>query len=168
MKNSKRKQFKSGIYTPTNYQKFGQLKCIYRSSYELQFLKWCDNHPKISSVLYEKIVIPYICKTDGKMHRYYIDCKIVMNEFHGSKTYLIEIKPFRQTIPPKPSKRKKQSTILEESFNYTKNTSKWDSAKQYCKKMGWRWCILTEKGIYIDERFYPSDSEKNILGLTKK
>ena len=158
----KRKQFKSGIYRPKNVEKFGESKCLYRSSYEHQFLRWCDNHPKITNVQYEKVIIPYVCKTDGKMHRYYVDCRITMQESTGLKKYLIEIKPFRQTIPPKPSKRKKKSTILEENFNFLKNTSKWDCAKQYCKKMGWRWCILTEKGIYIDDRFY----EGKLLGLS--
>jgi hypothetical protein len=86
-----------------------------------------------------------------------------MQESSGPKKYLIEIKPFRQTLPPKPSKRKKQSTILEENFNWLKNNQgKWPAAKQYCKKMGWRWCILTEKGIYIDGKFY----EGKLLGLT--
>jgi hypothetical protein len=157
----KRKQFKSGIFRPENVEKFGESKCVYRSSYELQFLKWCDRHPKITKVLYEKIVIPYVCKTDNNLHRYYVDCMIHMQESTGLKKYLIEIKPFRQTIPPKPSKRKKTSTILEENLNYIKNQSKWNSAKQYCKKMGWRWCILTEKGIHIDDKFY----EGNLLGL---
>lgn len=163
MISKKRKQFKSGVYRPKNVEKFGETKCIYRSSYELQFLKWCDIHPKISKVQYEKIVIPYICKTDGKMHKYYVDCFIHMNESSGLRKYLIEIKPFRQTIPPKPSKRKKQSTILLENRNYIINTSKWSAAKQYCKKMNWRWCVLTERGIYIDEKFY----EKQMFGSTK-
>lgn len=109
---------------------------------------------------YEKIVIPYISKADGNMHRYYVDCKITMQESTGKKTYLIEIKPFRQTIPPTPSKRKKESTILQENFDYQTNTSKWNAARQYCKKMGWRWCILTEKGIYVDKKFY----EGSLLG----
>lgn len=158
----KRKQFKSGTYRPKNSEKFGKSSCIYRSSYELQFLKWCDNHSKIKNVKYENIIIPYVCKTDGRLHKYYVDCWINMEESTGLKTYLIEIKPFRQTIPPKPSNRKKKSTILEENFNHIKNTSKWLAAKQYCKKMGWRWCILTEKGIYIDNKFY----EGKMLGLT--
>ena len=157
----KRKQFKSGIYRPKNIEKFGESKCLYRSSYELQFLKWCDNHPKILSVQYEKIIIPYVCKTDSKLHKYYVDCRIMMRESTGPKKYLIEIKPFRQTIPPKTSNRKKLSTILEENFNWIKNNQgKWPAAKQYCKKMGWRWCILTEKGIYIDDKFY----EGKLLG----
>jgi len=154
VKHNKRKQFKSGKYRPINVDKFGETSCIYRSSYELQFLKWCDEHPRIKSVKYEKIIIPYQCKTDGKLHRYYLDCMITMDEGKNLKKYLIEIKPYRQTIPPQSSKRKKQSTIIQENFNYIKNQSKWEAASNYCKKMGWRWCILTEKGITIDGKFY--------------
>jgi len=162
---TKRKQFKSGVYYPQNPIKFSESKCIYRSNYELQFLKWCDANPKIEKILYEKIVIPYKCKTDNKLHRYYVDCMISMKESTGIKKYLIEIKPFRQTIPPKHSKRKKQSTILQENFNWVKNNKgKWPAAKQFCKMKGWRWCILTERGIYIDDIFY----EGNLLGKFKK
>lgn len=158
----KYKQFKSGVYRPLNYKKFGESKCIYRSSYELKFLKWCDHHPRVSRVRYEKIVIPYICPTDGKMHKYYLDFLITMQEKNGPKNYLIEVKPFRQTIPPKPSKRKKRKTIITEGLTWAKNSGadpkhnggKWGAAKKYCKSNDMRWCILTEKGIYIDDVFF--------------
>lgn len=153
-KKKKYKQFKSGRYRPVNYPKFGEVSCIYRSSYELQFLKWCDNNPKIVDVKYEKVVIPYRCKTDNKLHRYYVDCRITMREKAGDKTYLIEIKPFKQTLKPTITKRKKKQTIIYEHLSYVKNLSKWDAAKQYCASRGFRWCILTEKGIYIDDKFF--------------
>jgi hypothetical protein len=158
-----RKQFKSGVYRPFNSQKFGESKCVYRSSFELDFLKWCDQNSKVMDVKYEKVIIPYLCKTDGKMHRYYVDCKIVLKETNGLKTYLIEIKPFNQTLPPKESKRKKKTTIIYEHLAWAKNTSKWDYAKQFCKKHNYRWCILTERGIYIDDKFF----EGKMFGKTK-
>ena len=157
MVKKKYKQFKSGVYRPVNCKKFGETSCIYRSSYELQFLRWCDKHPKIIDVKYEKVIIPYVCKTDNKMHKYYVDCRITMVEATGRRTYLIEIKPFKQTLPPKPSKRKKKTTILYEQLSYLKNDSKWKAAEQYCKMKDFRWCILTEKGIYIDGKFYEGD-----------
>lgn len=149
----KHKEFKSGRYRPKNHEKFGEVSCIYRSSYELDFLRWCDYNDKVVEVEYEKVIIPYKCKTDGKLHRYYVDCKIKFKEKSGVKTYLIEIKPFKQTMPPKPSKRKKKETIIIENFNWSKNQSKWSAAEQYCKSKGYRWCIMTEKGIHIDGTF---------------
>lgn len=155
MKNWKQRQFKSGYYRPHNVEKFeGVSRCVYRSSWELKFLKWVDYNDKVKKVYYERVVLPYICKTDNKLHKYYVDCKITMEEKTGLKDYLIEIKPFRQTIPPTQSKRKKKSTIITEKINWLKNNSKWESAKKYCEKMGYRWCVMTEKGIYIDEKFH--------------
>tara|TARA_R110000765_G_scaffold7963_4_gene26076 strand:+ start:86276 stop:86533 length:258 start_codon:yes stop_codon:yes gene_type:complete len=77
-----------------------------------------------------------------------------MREKAGDKTYLIEIKPFKQTLKPTITKRKKKQTIIYEHLSYVKNLSKWDAAKQYCASRGFRWCILTEKGIYIDDKFF--------------
>ena len=154
MRYKRRADYKSGIYRPINCQKFGAVKCQYRSSWEHDFLRWADYNDKITKVLYEKIIVPYICKTDGKMHRYYVDCAIEMKEGKETKKWLVEIKPFRQTIPPKESKKKKPVTIITEKLNWVKNQSKWDSAKKYCRKMGYRWCIITEKGIYLDDKFH--------------
>ena len=159
----KYKEFKSGKYIPNNEEKFGENAYIYRTSYELQLFKWCDSNPNILKVGYEKIVIPYICKTDNRLHKYYLDFFIIMKEKDKNVVYLIEVKPYRQTIPPVPSNRKKKTTILTENLNWLKNTSKWTSAKQYCQSKGYRWCILTEKGIYIDDKFYNG----NILGNKK-
>jgi hypothetical protein len=149
-------RYKQGIYRPKNHKKFGEHKCIYRSSYEYEFMRWCDDHPRITNVRYEKIVIPYLCTTDNKKkpHKYYLDVLITMQEKDGPKNYLIEIKPFKQTIPPTVTTRKKKKTILTEQYNWQKNSCKWDAARLFCKKYNLRWCILTEKGIYIDEKFY--------------
>lgn len=157
------KKYKQGIYRPRNPKKFGEHKCIYRSSYELDFMKWCDENPRVLNVRYEKIIVPYQCKTDNKVHKYYLDVLITLLEKDGPKNYLIEIKPFKQTIPPKPSKRKKQKTILTEKFNWIKNSCKWEAAKVYCKKHNLRWSIITEKGIYIDGKFH----EGNLFGKRK-
>lgn len=152
----KRKQFKSGIYTPINPEKCldNKQKFVYRSSYEMNFFRFCDLNPKVIKWGAEVTVIPYICKTDGKLHRYYIDNKLILENSKGElKTYLIEIKPYNQTIAPKPSKRKKKQTVLYESFQYLKNQSKWNSASQYCLENGFIWCILTEKGYYQFDNF---------------
>lgn len=156
----KHKQFKSGIYTPIYPQKCidEKQKFVYRSSYELNFFKFCDTCPKVVRWGAETTVIPYLCKTDGKMHRYYVDNKVIfLDKNNRYITYLIEIKPFNQTIPPKPSKRKKRQTVLYENFQYIKNTSKWNSAEQYCKKNGYVWCRVTERGYYIFDKFHEGE-----------
>lgn len=151
---NKRREYKSGYYRPINHHKFGVERCVYRSSWERDFLKWADINDKIVKVQYEKIVIPYKCATDNKIHKYHVDVKLTIQEGDKLVVYLIEIKPFNKTVPPKESKRKKKTTILFEQVEWAKNTSKWKSAEQYCRDRGYRWCIMTEKGIYIDNKFF--------------
>ena len=97
-----------------------------------------------------EIVIPYILKTDGKRHRYYPDLKITYTD---GRTALIEIKPKRQTRPPK-IKARKGPKYIKEVYAYGMNTSKWEYAKEYAKDRGWVFEIWTEdelkeKGIRI-------------------
>jgi hypothetical protein len=56
------------------------------------------------------------------------------------KTILVEIKPAKETKPPK---RKN----LKEAMTYMKNTSKWKYAKNYCDDRGWKFEIWTEKTL---------------------
>lgn len=64
------------------------------------------------------------------------------------KTYIIEIKPEKQTKPPKKG-RKKTSTYLNEVATYEKNLSKWNQAKQFCESNNIIFKILTEKELGI-------------------
>ena len=81
------------------------MNITYRSLWERQAFKWCDENPKILRWSSEEIVVPYISKTDGKRHRYYPDLKIT---YTSGNTSLIEIKPKRQTKPPAKPKKKEQ------------------------------------------------------------
>lgn len=150
----KYKEYKSGYYRPENQHKFDVERCVYRSAWERDFLRWADRNEKVLSVQYERTVIPYKCATDNKLHRYYVDVKLVLEENGKPVTYLIEIKPFKKTLPPTESKRKKATTLLFEKVEWVKNSCKWKSAEQYCKHRGYKWCILTEKGMYVDGKFH--------------
>ena len=122
---------------------------IYRSSWELRFMNWCDSDTAIVKWSSECTVIPYRCGTDNKLHRYFVDFKIqVKTKDGGFKTFLVEIKPLAQTMPPKfPGKKTKR--YLTESMTFIKNQSKWDAANQYCKDRGWEFIVITEKQLGI-------------------
>ena len=80
-----------GHYTPKKPDKYsGSLPIIYRSSWELGLMKWCDNNAKVLSWGSESVIIPYYNEVDKKYHRYYVDFNI---SFKDIGTYLIEIKP---------------------------------------------------------------------------
>jgi hypothetical protein len=131
-----------GKWKPKNKEKYdgNPLKITYRSLWERRAFKWCDENPKIRSWSSEEIVVPYISKTDGKRHNYYPDLKI---NYTNGKTSLIEIKPKRQTKPPK-VKIKKTPRYIKEVYAYGMNTSKWEYAKEYANDRGWNFEIWTE------------------------
>ena len=60
--------------------------------------------------------------------------------------YMIEIKPSRQAVKPKPPKKKTKS-YMRESFEYIKNQAKWQAAKLYCEDKGMQFKIITEKDL---------------------
>ena len=132
-----------GRYFPTNPKKYkgNPNQIIYRSLWERQFFRWCENNDDVIRWGSETVVIPYICKTDGKGHRYFMDVKV---KFNSGKTYLIEIKPEIQTKPPKQQSRKTKKYI-KEVMTYAKNISKWEQAEKYCQHRGWEFKIFTEK-----------------------
>ena len=68
-----------------------------------------------------------------------MDIKMVTKE----KTFLIEIKPKKQTQAPKEPSRKTKRYITE-VMTYVKNTSKWETAQSYAADRGWEFVIWTE------------------------
>ena len=138
-------------FVPQNPQKYsGDVSnIIMRSSWETRFASWCDKNPSIVRWSSEETVIPYVCPTDNKLHRYFIDFKIKVQQRDGSvRTYLIEIKPAKQTIPPVFPGRRTQK-YLAESYGFIKNQAKWKAATEYAKDRGWEFKILTEKELGI-------------------
>lgn len=112
-------------------------------------MRWCDANPNVIQYGGEGVVIPYICPLDNKLHKYYIDNKVLIKEGPNTvTTYLIEIKPFAQTQPPQPRKQRRARTVIYESAMYAKNTAKWDAAKQYCNSKGYKFALVTEKELF--------------------
>lgn len=135
----------SGKFPPKNTEKYAgdPTKIVYRSLWERQTFRWCDENPDILSWNSEEVVIPYRCKTDRKMHRYFVDLYV---RFRDHREYIIEIKPKIQTQPPKQPKRKSKRFITE-VMAYAKNTSKWDAAQAYAEDRGWTFQIWTEETL---------------------
>ena len=137
-----------GIYKPKNYEKYigNPSKIIYRSLWERKFMKYCDLTPSILRWKSEPFPIPYLCSTDKKWHKYYPDFYMKMKTKDGMiKEYVIEVKPLKQTKPPK--KRKKTKQFIYETLTWSKNQSKWKYAMDYCSKKKIEFKILTEKDL---------------------
>ncbi len=139
-----------GKYQPKNTKKYvgNPSNIIYRSLWERKFMIYCDTNENILEWGSEELVIPYRSPVDGKIHRYFPDFYIKVKEPDGNiKKYLIEIKPHKQTMPPKKPQRQTKGYIYE-AYEYAKNQSKWEAAKEYCKDKGWTFKIITEKELF--------------------
>lgn len=143
-----------GKYEPQNPKKYrGDVKSIvYRSSWERRFMYWCDTNPDVLQWASEEIVIPYLCATDKKNHRYFVDFwleKIVNRETGEKERWIVEVKPSKQTQVPKKTSGKKEASYLKECETWIKNKSKWAAAQEWAKRNGHRFLLVTEntKGL---------------------
>lgn len=97
----------------------------------------------------EEVVIPYICATDNRIHRYYVDAFIMIKTPEGTfAKFLIEIKPQAQVDKPKFPGRQ-TPRYLNEVATYMKNQSKWEAADRWAKDRGMQFMVLTEKHLGI-------------------
>lgn len=138
-----------GKYKPSFPEKYkgDPTNIIYRSLWERNFMKYCDTNENILEWRSEEIRIPYRSPLDNKIHLYFPDFFIKVKESSGEiKSYIIEIKPKRQTIEPQ-IKKKKTKGYIYEVVEYAKNQAKWQSAKEYCKDRNWTFRVLTEEDL---------------------
>ena len=135
-----------GKFFPKNRKKYkgNPANITYRSSWEQTFMNYCDRKSSIVEWASEEIVIPYFCPTDRKRHRYFPDFYVKMKNAKGhTKVYIIEVKPEKETKPPKKKGRHRQ--YLSEAKTYAKNQAKWKAAEEFCSKRNWEFKVLTEK-----------------------
>jgi hypothetical protein len=140
-----------GRYRVINSEKYKGdiLNIVYRSLWEVRFMKWCDLNSSIIEWGSEIVVIPYISPLDGKVHRYFVDFYIkIKNKNNKILKYLIEIKPERFTKPPMVPKIKTKK-FIDEVFNYGINEAKWKAANEYCIDRKMKFLIITEKELGI-------------------
>lgn len=149
------KKIHQGRYSVTNQKKYlgnaGQV--FYRSMWELKFMKWCDNNPAVLHWGSEEVVIPYLSPVDRRVHRYFVDFFIVIQDAAGvERRYLIEIKPKKFTQEPrKPKSGRAGRRFVQEVMTYAVNQAKWEQAEKFCQRNNWKFLILTEHELGIDK-----------------
>ena len=140
-----------GKYYPSFPRKYkgDPTNIIYRSLWERKFMVYCDKNSKILEWGSEEIPLPYISPHDSRVHRYFPDFYIKVQENTGKiKRYLIEVKPLKQTT--KPTKPKRQTKgYIREAFEYARNQAKWKAAREYCADRMWEFKVITEKELEI-------------------
>ena len=139
-----------GKYRPSYPKKYkgDPTNIIYRSLWERKFMIYCDTREQILEWGSEEICLPYRSPVDNRIHRYFPDFYIKVNENGIIKKYLIEIKPKKQTVEPKVQKRKTKGYIYE-VVEYAKNQAKWKAAKEFCEDRQWQFKIITEDELGI-------------------
>lgn len=136
----------SGVYTLVNKDKYkgDPSEVHWRSSWERLTFKWCDLNPDVLWWSSEKHLVPYKCKTDGKVHTYYTDLSVGLT---NGKTLLVEIKPKYQTLRPL-KKNKSKERFTREVMVWAKNVSKWEAATSYANSKGMSFRIWTEETLW--------------------
>ena len=140
-----------GKYYPSFPRKYkgDPTNIIYRSLWERKFMVYCDKNDNILEWASEEIAIPYRSPIDNRVHRYFPDFYMKVKETNGRiKNYVIEVKPAKQTIPPKKPKRQTKGYIRE-AYEYARNQAKWKMAKEFCAERQWEFKVVTEKELGI-------------------
>lgn len=140
----------SGKFTPKSPNKYkGDItNIIWRSTWELRFLKYLDSNPAILEYGSEEVIVPYISPIDGRMHRYYVDFYFKSRDKDGVvKKYLVEVKPLNQTVAPKRPKKITESYVSS-VHTYLINQAKWKYAKEFARVNGMEFLVLTEKELF--------------------
>lgn len=143
---------KHTIYTPINEEKYvDKDPIICKSSWETHFCKWCDSNPNIVKWSSETLQIPYYDMSKKKQRRYYPDFIMAVKDINNKiQTYVVEIKPYKETIPPV-RRGKKETSFLYEFYTWQTNVSKWKAADLFCRKKGLIFKIITEKDLFKDK-----------------
>ena len=128
----------SGQYKPSNPRKYrgNPTRIIYRSMWERKFMVFCDHNDNIIEWGSEEIIVPYLCPTDGKVHRYYPDFYIKVRSRDGS-------------IGPNDKPKRKTAAWKREVLTFIKNQAKWEAAKDFCEDRQMKFLILTEDHLGV-------------------
>ena len=142
---------KKSLYKPSFPKKYqGDVRNIVcRSTWERKFCQYCDINESILEWGSEEFWIPYKSPVDNRTHRYFPDFIIKVKESTGQiKTYVIEVKPRKQTKAPR-KKKNVTKAYLHECKTYAINQAKWSAANEWCKDRKIDFIIITEKELGI-------------------
>jgi len=136
--------FAKGKFNMKNSEKYVGTKIpMYRSSWELSFMNFCDNSPSIQKWASEAISIPYRDPLTGRQTIYVPDFFIqYLDKNNKLNVELIEIKPASQTLLERTGKS------VHNQKQFIKNQAKWQAAQLWCKQQGIKFRVLTENDLF--------------------
>lgn len=163
-------KYSKGRYKPENREKYkGDINnIVYRSSWELKYMRYLDTDNQIARWASEPFPIKYFLEADNSWHSYWFDFWVQMKD--GSE-YIIEVKPHKETKPPRKTKRnldylaerrrKYRETLRWSTYN--KNQAKWAYAEAFCMQNNITFAIVTERELGIKyKRKKKSPTKKSV------
>ena len=137
-------KFSKGGFSLKNPEKYvGTKMPIYRSSWEMSVMLFCDNNPSVQQWSSESVKIPYRDPLTGKQTVYVPDFLVIYVDKNQKKhAELWEIKPANQTLIEKVGKNPYNQA------QFVKNQAKWAAASAWCQKQGIKFRILNEGDIF--------------------
>ena len=137
-------KFARGKFNLTQPEKYvGTKMPTYRSSWEFQFMRFCDTNISIQKWASEAIQIPYRDPLTGRQTVYVPDFFIqYVDKNNTMHVELIEVKPASQSILERVGKNKYNQA------QYVKNQAKWAAANIWCKQQGIKFRILNENDMF--------------------
>jgi len=166
-----------GYYIPKNVDKVvgNPSELIYRSGWERDLCRWCDDNPNVKKWGVEIAKIEY--RDPGNLNfdeikrlnlnpadpslwpvrNYFIDFYIEFEESedddptNSNTRLLVEVKPKAQTVRPVPpsstAKLKEQKRFVQECRTYLTNEAKWKAAKAWAEQNGMKFVVWTEDSL---------------------
>lgn len=142
----KRKQYP---YTPKFINKYiGRYPIKFRSSWELRFAQWLDYNESVIKWSSERHAISYYDPVQMKYRRYFPDFYAKIKSDNRYTEYIIEIKPKKETRPPRKTNKQSKKTKLWQEATYITNSAKFQAAQEYCRKFGYCWKIVSEDILF--------------------
>ena len=137
-------KFARGKFNLTQPEQYvGTKMPTYRSSWEFQFMRFCDTNISIQKWASEAIQIPYKDPLTGRQTVYVPDFFIqYVDKNNTMHVELIEVKPASQSILERVGKNKYNQA------QYVKNQAKWAAANIWCKQQGIKFRILNENDMF--------------------
>lgn len=167
--NESKSRYHQGYYIPKHPEKCLTKENIYRSGWEVKFFRWCDENSNVVRWASEPVAIKYknpisnlkYCLEHNlnpkdprywKTCNYYTDVWIELKTKEGNiRKIFIEIKPYSQTIPPKPINEnapiKEHKAYNRQAETYLVNQAKWQAAVREFAARGCEFMIVTEKSL---------------------
>lgn len=142
-----RRTLHQGTFKPKHPEKYvgDASNIVFRSGWERRMMKFFDEQVNVLKWSSEELIIPYYDPVTGRDRRYFPDFLAEFQDTTGNIiTMVIEVKPLKETMPPKKGKGKR---VLAEAATYATNSSKFKAAEQFCAKKGWHFKIITEKEL---------------------